>query len=81
MGLSYGRGRVSMKPGASQGDQLYERVPWEAEHLDINSFQTFSARDSVAVSPMCGGLHPSLWRSPVGCHLWGRTESGTTEAT
>lgn len=49
-----------MKPGASQGDQLYERVPWEAEHLDINSFQTFSARDSVAVSPMCGGCIPPL---------------------
>ena len=21
------------------------------------------------------------WRSPVGCHLWGRTESDTTEVT
>ena len=49
--------------------------------LVFGSVQTFNWRRKWQPTPVFLPGKSQGWRSLVGCRLWGRTESDTTEAT
>ena len=56
----------------------HDRVP---EYTNASYYATSSSEKAMAPTPVLLPGKSHGWRSLVGCRLWGRTESDTTEAT
>ena len=83
--------------GHSNSSTLAWKIPWTEEPGGLQSMRLLGVRHDRATSlwiftfkhwrrkwqptPMFLPGESQGWGSLVGCHLWGHTESGTTEAT
>ena len=88
---------VSEKAMAPHSSTLAWKIPWMEEPGRLQSMGSLRVRHDWATSlslftfmhwrrkwqpsPVFLPGESQGWRSLVGCHLWGRTESDTTEAT
>jgi len=89
--------KISPKSSFSHSNTLAWRIPWTQEpgglqsmgslrvgHDWVTSLSLFTFmhwRRKWQPTPVFLPGESQGWRSLVGCHLWGRTESDTTEAT
>ena len=83
------------KEMATHSSVLAWKIPWMEEPSRLQSMGSLRVRLSdftftfhfhalekeIATHPSVLAWKPQGWGSLVGCHLWGHTESDTTEAT
>ena len=95
--LPSSRAESSEKAMATHSSTLAWKIPWAEEHGGLQSMGSLRVgHDHVTSLSLFIFMHwRRKWQptpvflpgesqgqgSPVGCHLWGRTESDTTEAT